>query len=192
VQRKIPDLPTRFLKGEKMLAPAASFAEKRNSEIPELYAVYPFRLVSLEKSNRDLGIAALNQREDRGNAGWRQDDIFMAYLGLADSARAYIVGRARTHDPGSRFPAFWGPNYDWIPDQDHGSILLKTLQSMLIQNDGKRIILLPAWPNGWNAEFKLRAPLNTTISGKVLDGKMSELEVLPPERRADVIVWPGN
>lgn len=45
----------------------------------------------------------------------------MAYLGLADEARQNLVGRARNCDKGSRFPAFWGPNFDWIPDQDNGA-----------------------------------------------------------------------
>ena len=53
----------------------------------------------------------------------------MAYLGLTDDARKAIVGRARSHDAGERFPAFWGPNYDWTPDQDHGGVLMKALPS---------------------------------------------------------------
>src|SRR4030042_2251793 len=28
---------------------------------------------------------------------------------------------------GLALPAFWGPNYDWVPDQDHGGGLLKTI-----------------------------------------------------------------
>jgi hypothetical protein len=192
LERKLPELPTRVVDGQRMLAPAETFADKRNIENPELYAVYPFRLVSLEKSNRDLGIAALNHREDRGHFGWRQDEIFMAYLGLADSAKEYLVGRAASHDPGSRFPAFWGPNYDWTPDQDHGSVILKALQSMLMQSDGNSIILLPAWPAGWDAEFKLRAPHNTIVQARVKDGKLSHLEVAPDSRRANVIVWPAG
>ena len=32
---------------------------------------------------------------------------------------------------------------------------------MRLQADGKRILLLPAWPKDWDADFKLRAPLQT-------------------------------
>jgi hypothetical protein len=175
-----------------MLAPATQFADKHNIENPELYAVFPFRLVSLEKANRNLGISALLHRPDRGSAGWRQDDIFMAYLGLADSARAYIVQRAAHHDPGSRFPAFWGPNYDWVPDQDHGSVLMKALQAMLLQTDGRNIFLLPAWPGGWDAEFRLHAPGKTTITGAVRGGKLARLDVSPASRRADIRILPAG
>ena len=188
LQKKIPDLPIRASNGVSMLAPADRFANKRNSENPELYAVFPFRLISLEKPNSALGIAALQHREDRGNFGWRQDDIFMAYLGLADSARQYLVGRAGTSDTNSRFPAFWGPNYDWIPDQDHGSIALKTLQAMLLQTEGRTCILLPAWPKEWDVEFKLHAPYNTIIQGEVKDGRVVRLSVTPHTRRPEIIV----
>jgi len=62
----------------------------------------------------------------------------MAYLGRTGEVKEYVVKRARAKHEKSRFPAFWGPNYDWVPDQDHGSILMKALQSRLMQVDGKR------------------------------------------------------
>jgi hypothetical protein len=185
---KLPPLPTRETPSGKALAPAEHFASKRNSENPELYAVFPFRLCAFEKENRDLGLHALKHRWDRGNFGWRQDDIFMAYLGLADEARQYVVGRARKHDSGSRFPAFWGPNYDWIPDQDHGGVLMKAFQAMLMQTDGDKLFLLPAWPTLWEADFKLHAPGKTTVEGKVVAGKVTELKVTPPSRRKDLVI----
>ena len=183
---KLPPLPTRDTPDGKALAPAEIFKAKRNVENPELYAVFPFRLCSFEKDNRDLGIAALKHRWDRGNFGWRQDDIFIAYLGLTDEARKNLVGRARHHDTNSRFPAFWGPNYDWVPDQDHGGVLMKTFQSMLLQTDGHKIFLLPAWPKDWDVEFKLHAPQKTVLEGVFRNGKMVTLKVTPASRRADV------
>jgi hypothetical protein len=192
LQAKLPDLPTRRTDdGKMMLAAARSFKDKRNIENPELYAVFPFRLVAVGKPHLDWGIEALNRRTDRGPLGWRQDDVFMAYLGLADQAREYVVKRARSKHAESRFPAFWGPNYDWVPDQDHGSILLKTVQAMLLQSDGRQIHLLPAWPKDWNAEFKLHAPLRTVVSGKVEGGRLVELNVHPESRRKDLNVPPG-
>ena len=112
----------------------------------------------------------------------------MAYLGMADSAKQYTIGRASKSHAESRFPAFWGPNYDWVPDQDHGSVLLKTLQAMLLQSDGQTCYLLPAWPEGWNVDFKLHAPFNTTIAGEVHNGKIVHLTTVPETRSADVII----
>lgn len=188
IKAKLPPLPTRKVNGTEMLAPAEIFKDKRNIENPELYAVFPFRLVSLEKPNAQLGIEALNHRWDKGTSGWRQDDIFMAYLGLTDQAKNQLTARARSSHSGSRFPAFWGPNYDWVPDQDHGGILLKALQSMLMQTEGKKILLLPAWPKEWDVDFKLNAPYNTTLSGTVNDGRLTSLNVSPENRRKDIVV----
>ena len=190
LQGKLPELPTRKIGDELVLAPAEKFANKCNIENPELYAVFPYRLVSFEKDNVELGITTLRHRTDRGNFGWRQEDIFMAYLGLADEAQNYLVGRAKNHHKESRFPAFWGPNYDWIPDQDHGGILMKALQAMLLQADpySEKIYLLPAWPKNWDVKFKLHAPRQTVIECDYRDGKIVDLTVTPESRRADVVL----
>src|SRR4030042_7058968 len=113
----------------------------------------------------------------------------LAYLVLAEAPRRYIVGRAGAKHEGSRFPAFWGPNFDWIPDQDHGGVLLKARQAILMQTDGRKIFLLPAWPKDWDADFKLHAPYETVISGRVERGKIIKLYVEPADRRADILVW---
>jgi hypothetical protein len=183
---KLPPLPVREVNGTKVLAPAEFFADKRNIENPELYAVFPFRLFAFNRPNVDWALTAVEHRGDRGHSGWRQDDIFMAYLGLTGEARKAIVSRARSHDRNERFPAFWGPNYDWTPDQDHGGVLMKTLQATLLQTDGNKIFLLPAWPKDWNVEFKLHAPQRTVVEGVYHEGKMESLRVTPKTRRADV------
>lgn len=188
LRKKLPDIPTREEKGVRMLAPAEKFEQKSNCENPELYGVFPFRLCSFEKPNADLGVQALKHRWDRGDSGWRQDDIFMAYLGLARDAKANVVGRARKKDPACRFPAFWGPNYDWTPDQDHGGVLMRAVQAMLMQTEERKIFLLPAWPKEWDADFKLHAPYRTVVEGTVRDGKIASLQVTPEKRRKDVTV----
>ena len=185
---KLPALPTRNTDDGKALAPAAKFDQKRNCENPELYAVFPFRQIGVGNDNIEWGINALKHRWDRGAFGWRQDDIFMAYLGLTDQAKEYVVSRARSHDKNSRFPAFWGPNYDWVPDQDHGGVLMKVFQSMLMQADpySKKIYLLPAWPKEWDVTFKLHAPYKTVVEGTVKNGKIEDLKVSPKSRFKDV------
>ncbi|MGE5295520.1 MAG: hypothetical protein ACM3VT_11885, partial [Solirubrobacterales bacterium] len=184
---KLPSLPLRDVEGGKALAPAEKFDRKQNIENPELYAVFPFRLIALNRPNSDWGIQALKHRWDAGHSGWRQDDIFMAYLGLTEDACQGLVEHATHHDPGERFPAFWGPNYDWTPDQCHGGVLMKTFQAMLMQTDGRKILLMPAWPRNWDVSFKLHAPLQTVIEGEYRDGGLQTLKVTPESRRADVI-----
>jgi alpha-L-fucosidase 2 len=116
----------------------------------------------------------------------------MAYLGLTQDVRAALGSRARRHDPTQRFPAFWGPNYDWTPDQCHGGVLLRTFQTMLLQTDGRRIVLMPAWPRQWEADFKLHAPFATVVEGKIRKGQVVDLVVTPKERAADVVIVPAS
>ena len=60
------------------------------------------------------------------------------------------------------------------------------LQAMLMQADGREIVLFPAWPREWDVEFKLHAPLNTTVEGVYRSGKLKSLKVTPEFRRKDV------
>jgi len=51
---------------------------------------------------------ALEHRWDKSDFGWRQDDIFMAYLGLTDQAQNYIVARSGNYDKELHFPLPFG------------------------------------------------------------------------------------
>jgi len=75
-----------------------------------------------------------------------------------------------------------------VPDQDHGGVLMKTFQAMLVQTEGRKIFLLPAWPKDWDVEFKLHAPQQTVLEGVYRDGKLVSLKVTPESRRADVVL----
>ena len=59
---------------------------------------------------------------------------------------------------------------------------------MLLLADGDKLVLLPAWPRDWNVHFKLHAPRQTTVEGRVRDGKLVDLVVTPESRRRDVTV----
>ncbi len=83
-----------------------------------------------------------------------------------------ITDRFASKHAGSRFPAFWGPNFDWIPDHDHGTAGMITVQAMLMQAEGDQIVLLPGWPKAWDVRFRLHAPLNTTVEGVFANGRL--------------------
>jgi hypothetical protein len=71
---------------------------------------------------------------------------------------------------------------------DNGRLLMKALQAMILQTDGRKIFIAPAWPKEWNAEFKLHAPYETVIEGKVENGVFTHLEVTPKSRGKDVVI----
>jgi alpha-L-fucosidase 2 len=191
LSKKVPPLPMAEAGRKKyVLGAGKDFGGRGNSENPELYAVFPFRLYGVGKPDREVGRLTFDRRRVKGNNGWRQDDTQAAFLGLAKTAANYVAGRAGNKHPGSRFPAFWGPNMDWIPDQDHGGNLMMALQTMILQTDDGKIRLLPAWPKNWDLEFKLHAPQNTTVEGAVRGGKIENLKVTPESRRKDVVTLP--
>ena len=155
---------------------------------PELYAVFPFRLIGLGKPDLEAGRETYARRRFPGNNGWRQDETQAAFLGLTEVARKGLVERFSTKHPGSRFPAFWGPNFDWIPDQDHGCNGLMALQAMLLQSDGADLRLFPAWPPDREVEFRLNAPMKTVVEGVYTKGKVPDWSVSSEQRRGSVIL----
>lgn len=188
LMRELPELPKRTVNGRTILAPAEKTGRKSNMENPELYAVFPFRLFGMGKPDLELARATFRARLHPGHRGWQQDDIQAALLGLTEDARRAVSERFATKHEGSRFPAFWGPNFDWVPDQDHGANGMMGLQHMLMQCDGRRILLFPAWPRDWDVDFRLHAPLRTVVEGTYRAGKLIRLTVTPPQRRKDVEV----
>ncbi len=187
----LPGVPTRDSPWGTILAPAAEFSVKLNTENPELYAVFPYRLFGVDQPDLDLARRTFAARLHASHACWSQDDIQLALLGLADQAKANVIQRAgaKCHSD-SRFPAFWNSFNDWTPDVDHGGVLQLALQYMLMQTRGRAIHLLPAWPGEWDVDFKLHAPHRTTVQASVRGGKLTQLLVDPPERFADVDVDP--
>lgn len=192
LQQAVPDLPMVERDGKKYIVPAETFGERGNCESPELYPVYPFRLYGVGKKDLEIGRDTYAARIEKSFAGWQQASGMAACLGLTDEVKSMVVANAKEQDKGSRFLAFWDKHYDWIPDQDHGGNLLMAVQAMLMQTEGKRILLLPAWPSDWDVDFKLHAPYHTTVEGTFRNGKLERLAVTPGSREKDVELIPAN
>jgi alpha-L-fucosidase 2 len=187
--KELPELPigTRNEKTSLLPYTGPQTVRSRNSENPELYAIYPFRLYGLGQPDLQLAVDTFNTRKQKQMGCWVQDPIQAAILGLADVAKRYTAYNLTRKDPSLKFPAFWVHANDYQPDEDNGGNGENGLQTMLLQSVGRKILLLPAWPAGWNAEFKLNAPFQTTVQGSVQNGKLLNLVVTPRQRLADVI-----
>ncbi len=184
---ELPPVPMREVDGETVLACADSYSGKQNIENPELYAIFPYRRYGLGKPDLELARRTFAKRLIKRTGGWQQNAIKAAYLGLADEAVKMVGQNFSSKSSQHRFGAMWGPNYDWIPDQCHGSVAMTALQRMLLQYEGDRIRLLPAWPKHWDVDFKLHAPRKTTVEGSVRNGDIMDLKVSPAFRRKDVV-----
>jgi len=184
-----PPLPMRVENGRRLVAPAAQFDPKRyNCENPELYAVWPFGIFGVGRPDLATGVETFQRRIAKIMTGWCYDGQCAAILGLTDEAQRELLNKVRNTNPRHRFPAMWGPNFDWLPDQDHGSNILLTLQHMLLEASGDKLYLMPAWPREWNVRFKFHAPRQTIIEGEWRDGQLRHLNVTPSSRKKDVVI----
>jgi len=184
---ELPPIPSAEVNGVRVFRPADSFSGASNSENPELYGVFPFRLFGVGRDSLEMSRKTYDMRHYRHNTCWCQDSIQAACLGLGDEAGKLVVARAARVNPVERFPVMWGPHNDWTPDQDHGNPILTTLHYMLLQYSGDKIYLFPAWPKTWSAAFKLHAPKNTIVEGEIRDGKLISLKVTPKSRTFDIV-----
>jgi hypothetical protein len=173
--------------GKRVILPAQKYEDRKNDETPELYTVFPYWLYGVGKPDLTLARDTYAARLFRFSHCWGQDGIEAAALGLTDEAKKGVLEEFTLYG-NQQFPWFWSQNRDWIPDMDNGGAGMSTLQLMLMQCDGKRIQLLPAWPADWTADFKLHAPYQTIVEGHVEQGKLTRLNVIPADRTKDVVV----
>ncbi|WP_195407261.1 DUF5703 domain-containing protein [Bacteroides congonensis] len=200
--KTIPPIPLRYIEVNDSLnpastpelrqtiSPAVSWERINNIETPQLYPVFPWRIYGVGKEKLEVARNTYFYDPDaikfRSHTGWKQDNIWAACLGLTEEAKRLSL--AKLSDGTHRFPAFWGPGYDWTPDHNWGGSGMIGLQEMLLQTNGEQILLFPAWPKEWNVHFKLHAPDKTTVEVTLKDGKVKDLKVLPESRKKDIII----
>ena len=177
--------------GTSIILPAEKYGRPGNSENPELYVAFPYRLYGVGKTNLELARNTFAARLFPQNTCWGQDGTQASVLGLTVEAQKAVTSEFTAYG-GQRFVWFWRSGHDWIPDLDNGGSGMITLQQMLMQCDGRRIQLLPAWPKEWTADFKLHASYRTTVQGHVEDGRLTSLQVTPKSRASDVVLVPAE
>lgn len=193
LRKACPDIPLELDSGKRELAPAEKYVPKAsNVENGELYAVWPFRIVTLSRPKLlPEARQAYAHRRNHLDVGWGYDGNVAALLGMTDEAARILRIKAANSHPAYRWPATWGPNFDWLPDQNHGGNLLSTTQLMLLQPEGQIIRVFSAWPRTWDVKFKLHAPGNTTVEAELRGGNITMLKVVPSSRSKDVVLPSG-
>lgn len=173
--------------GKPVILPAQVYGDPSNGENPELYTVFPYRNYCLGKPDIELALNTFEARRYPFDNCWGQDGMEAALLGLTDVAKKAAVHAMTTYGK-QKFPWFWAKVADYSPDMDNGGTGMMTLQLMMMQANGREIRLVPAWPEDWNADFRLNAPYNTQVEGRVENGKIVNLKVTPENRRKDIII----
>jgi hypothetical protein len=188
-QTRIPPLNFGTIENHKVLLPAKTWERINNTEVPQLYPVYPWGIYGVGKPDLQTALNTWKYDPDalkfRSHIGWKQDNIFSARLGLTEEAMKYNLLKMANSE--RRFPAFWGPGFDWVPDHNWGGAGMIGMQEMILQEADGKIYLFPAWPKEWNVHFKLHASQNTTVEAELINGELKVLKVTPEERKKDII-----
>lgn len=179
MRNSLPEVPVSDSNGKRTIDVAGQvFSIKTtNQENPELYAVFPYKIYTVGKKDLQMAQHTFSVRRFPGNGCWRQDVIQAAYLGLTSESKTMLIQLASMSNKDYRFPAFWGHNYDWLPDQDHGGVIMMALQAMLLQSDGEKLHLLPSFPKEWNVSFRLFTDKNKIVTAQYDKGKKKLLLV---------------
>jgi alpha-L-fucosidase 2 len=168
--------------------PAQNYGAAHNSENPECYCIFPYRIYGLGLPDFNIGLATFNHRTVQNyKSDWSQDVIEEPLVGLTGAAQTDVINNFNDTDPLARFQAFWTSRSDYLPTEDTGGAAMSGLQYMLLQCVGGQIQLLPAWPAGWNVDFKLNAPSNTTVRLVLQGDTIEQLTVTPATRTNNLV-----
>ena len=176
---RIPDIPLRTAQGDTCIAPAVCWERIQNSETPQLYPVFPWRVYGLGRPHLDIArntyLKDTHAVAMHSSKGWKQDNIWAACLGLTDEAMR--LNREKMADGPFRFPAFFDRGFDWAPDINRGGAGMIGIQEMLLQEtpDGE-LMLFPAWPKEWNCRFRLHATDGRIVEAEICNGIITHHE----------------
>ncbi len=187
---RIPSLTLTKTDSSTLIAPAKSFEWTIGSETPQLAPVFPYRQFSIGDANLQVALdtwkKAYNPSRQNPGSDRYLNQVYAARLGLIKEADS-LVFEETSIDSSNRFPLFWSKDNDGTPDLERAGSTAIALQEMLLQTDGSRILLFPAWPKDKDVSFKLNVPQNTTVEGTLKNGELKELIVTPESRINDVV-----
>lgn len=188
---RVPGFPWGELEGQRVMSTAENKPPVNwtTSEAPQWYPLFPYNRFNLLDDEIEAFRTTwkLDRSMRRGPMGWSQIGIFLARMGLVDEGFELLTGKLKD-ETRRRFPTYWGPNYDGIPDHNHGGAGMIGLQEMLMQCFEDKILILPCWDPKVDVDFKLHAPKQTVVEVSFKNGKIQRLDVMPKERKLDVIV----
>lgn len=157
IKNALSPLPLGKKRFKKVVMPFEENVDKvkRNCENTELYTVFPYAVYKIGNPDLKIGINTFKTRAERASCGWQQHGVQASYLGLRRKAYKEIIKNCDNTNKNCIFPVFYGPNYDWLPDQDNGANIIMTVTKSLVQESNDKIYLLPAWNKKLDVTFRL-------------------------------------
>ncbi|MEO0054590.1 MAG: hypothetical protein RLZZ50_537, partial [Verrucomicrobiota bacterium] len=125
----LPDLPMGERDGRRSVLIADSYEKEFNQwEFPEMYAAWPYRRIGvttpgtleLTRATFDTVQKPWADKVLHHDFSWMPNIVNAANAGYADRAGALLVDKMSDRKAQVRFPAFFGPGHDWLPDHNHG------------------------------------------------------------------------
>lgn len=125
--QELPEVPLEVKKGHTVIAPCEEPKNyvKINCEFPQLYGCFPYQEIGIAGEaakelalGRDTYYYAWDSEDQLNYEGWMYSGICAARLGLTQEAYAFMQKKLASAP--KRFPAFWGPGFDYTPDHNWG------------------------------------------------------------------------
>jgi hypothetical protein len=204
IQGTLPELPLGRRRGRPALLPAKTWERDYNKWEPiEMYAAWPYRLVGIVAPEtlplaRDTWETVPADRAAlcKQDYSWMANVANMAALAWPEEAKKRAIYKmANTAAPQARFPAFFGPGHDWLPDHNWGGSGMTGVQEMILAPEpgpAGKLHLFAGWPAEWDVDFRLHAPGPAIVEGVLRGGKLESLRVTPGSREKDVVNWLGR
>lgn len=199
LQKTIPDYHLDQIDGDIVIPPGKSVAYSwwKKTELYINYPMFPFNQIALDDKEMEYIHNTYKHWSTWQTPkaweivqSWNNGNVAFSRMGLTDKA-AKLTQQTLENGP-FRFPSFWGPGNDWVPDHNWGGTGSVGLQEMLVQNLDDKIVLLPSWPKDWECDFKVHTPKNTILLGKARNGKIEKLEVTPTSREQEIVIVSGS
>jgi hypothetical protein len=204
IQKTLPPVPLGKRQGHLTVLPAKTYNKSHNAWEPiEHYAAWPYRRVGITRPDtiqilRDTWdtIPEARARLCKQDYSWMANVTNMATMAAPIQAKERAIYKmSNTAAPQARFPAFFGPGHDWLPDFNWGGAGMTGIQEMLLAPEpgpqGK-LHLFGGWPAEWDVNFKLHAPGKTIVEASLKGGKLVSLKVTPSSREKDIVNWLGK
>lgn len=189
----LSSLPAIPFDAESLMVKVAEIAgDSHNSENPDCYAIFPYKIYGIGRNANEIGIETFGNRKVKLSTCWAPDPIWAALVGMTDVAQQAVIDNSKSVDTNVRFPAFWASRNDYMPDLDNGGALMMGLQNMLIQNVDSLLYVLPSWPSSWNVDYKLQSYDNTTIRLISKGVTINQLDVFPSKRLKNIVLPTGK
>ena len=204
IQRTLPEIPTGIRQGGKSVLAARSLESENNKWEPiEMYAYWPYRLVGITNPStlqlaRDTWdtIPEDRARLCKQDYSWMANVANMAALASPEKAKERAIYKmANTAAPQARFPAFFGPGHDWLPDHNWGGSGMTGIQEMLLAPEpgiNRQTPPLPRLARRLGRRFQTPRSRPNDRRSLLKGGKLVSLKVTPESREKDIVNWLGK